>query len=72
MAKSYDISKKSDMNRLSRDLEKAVLGQAKEAANKMRYDVTCPHCQSKINVPVGKSLCPKCGKQVNLSLDFEF
>lgn len=72
MAKKYDISKSSDMRRLTRDLEQAVKDQARSAAQSMQYNVECPHCQSAISVRPGYSRCPYCGGSIDLSLDFQF
>lgn len=59
---------KIDMNKL----EKSIKKQATSALNKRTYDVTCPHCKSKVNVPTGKSICPICRKEIDLTLDINF
>ncbi len=72
MAKKYDISKSSDMRRLTRDLENAVRDQAVQAAQTMEYAVKCPHCHSSVTVTPGYSRCPQCGGAINLELDIHF
>lgn len=72
MGKTYNIGKNSDMNRFARDLEKEVIGQAKQAAQRQMYNINCPHCGEEVNVPTGKSLCPKCKGEIDLTLNFHF
>ena len=72
MSKNYDLFSSSDMRRLSKDLNKAVEEEAREAAKKMKYDIECPYCNAAISVPPGKSTCPRCHKEINLTLDFNF
>lgn len=69
MARKYNLSSKSDMRRFSKDLEKTIMDKATSAIKKGKYDVSCPHCQITVKVPVGKSLCPKCRKQIDLTLN---
>ena len=40
----------------------------KDAAMEMTYDIECPHCHVAINVPVGQSVCPACGGEIDLKL----
>ena len=52
------------------NINKDKLNHAIEkVANQRTYDVTCPFCQNIVNVPTGKSLCPSCGKEIDLSLN---
>ena len=52
------------------NIDKDKLNQAiEEAANLRTYDVTCPFCKNIVNVPTGKSLCPSCGKEIDLTLN---
>ena len=72
MAKSFDITKRSDMQKLTQNLENEIFDIAKQKLSNQNFDVNCPHCNSQISVPSGLSLCPICGKEVNLTLDFSF
>lgn len=69
MARKYNLGSKSDMRRLTKDLEKAVMEKATSAMMKMKYDITCPHCQANIQAPVGKSLCSLCRQQIDLNIN---
>ena len=40
-------------------------------AMEMTYDIECPHCHVAINVPVGQSVCPACGGEIDLKLKLE-
>lgn len=55
-----------------RKFERAIKEQATSALNKQKYDVTCPHCAQKIKVTTGKSVCPYCHKEIDLTLDISF
>lgn len=56
----------------SKKFEKSIKKQTASVLNKHTYEITCPHCQSKITVPTGKSLCPICKNEIDLSLDIKF
>lgn len=53
-------------------IRKAAIDAAKEQAKSMKFDVECPHCHATVNVPSGKHPCPKCGKTIDLKLNFSF
>ncbi len=59
---------KIDERKLMREVQK----QATSKLSSQTYEVECPHCRSKIQVPVGKSLCPICRNEINLNLDITF
>lgn len=52
-------------------LEKAVKEAAMAKAAEMTYDIACPHCHAAINAPVGKSVCPACGGEIDLKLKLD-
>ena len=37
-------------------------------AAEMTYDIACPHCHAAIKAPVGKSVFPACGGEIDLKL----
>lgn len=42
--------------------------------NKMNgktFDVTCPFCNNTVNIPAGKSSCPNCGNELDLTLNIK-
>lgn len=49
-------------------LDKVVRDAAMAKAAEMTYDIACPHCHAAINAPVGKSVCPACGGEIDLKL----
>lgn len=69
LSKKYDLFSKSDMRKFQKDLEKTVMNEAKSAALKGKYDITCPHCEKDIVVRVGKNLCPHCQNEIDFKLD---
>lgn len=40
-------------------------------AMELTYDIECPHCHAAINVPVGQSVCPGCGGEIDLKLKLD-
>lgn len=52
-------------------IKEAALQAAKEKAKTMTFDVECPHCHAAINVPVGQSVCPGCGGEIDLKLKLD-
>lgn len=69
MSKNYNLGSKSDMRRFQRDLEKSIKSETISSLHKQKYDVTCPHCGHSVKIPTGKSLCPFCHKEIDLTLD---
>lgn len=53
-------------------LEKSIMQQSEQALNKRMYDVKCPHCNAQVKVPTGKSKCPYCRNEIDLSLNIDF
>lgn len=72
MVKKYDLGKSSDMRKFSRDLDRDIKEQAKKSMLSQKHEIECPHCQEEVSVPTGKSLCPSCGEEINLTLNFDF
>lgn len=69
MAKKYDLTKKSDMRRLSRDLEKSVRDFAKEAVT--TFDIKCEGCGAPMTVKEGVNTCPSCGKTTEVKVEWK-
>lgn len=69
MAKKYNLLSKSDMRKFQKDLEKTVMAEAKSAALKGKYDISCPHCNKSVVVRVGKNSCPHCHNEIEFKLD---
>lgn len=71
MVKTYDLLSKSDMRKFQKDLEKAVIHEAKSAVSKMEHKILCPHCGSEITVRAGKNICSHCHNEVEVTLDLD-
>lgn len=69
---SYNLGDSSDMKRLQKDMESAILSKTKKAISSDGVPVECPKCKGKFNAKSGSNTCPKCGSQINLHLDFDF
>lgn len=65
---SVNVKIKIDRNKLN----KTIQSQATSALNQRTYDVTCPHCGAKITIHTGKSSCPLCRNEIDLSLNINF
>lgn len=69
MPKTYDFSRKRDVDRFKRDLENRARSAAADELHKMELDVTCPLCNSSIKAKIGSNVCPACGRTFELELD---
>ncbi len=69
MARKYDISKKSDMRRLARDIERGMRKELRRELPRTGIDRPCPECGSTMRMVEGVNRCPRCGKTVNVSFD---
>lgn len=72
MNDKYNLSSKSNTKQYAKDLEQRIKDAAIEEAMGRMYDVTCPTCGASVKVPTGKSVCPKCGEEIDLQLDVKF
>lgn len=52
-------------------LKKTIMDKAEQTLQDRNYDVKCPHCNSIVSVPTGRSLCPHCHNEINLTLNIE-
>lgn len=68
----FNLGKSSDLNKFIRSVENDVKGIARKEVIRRNYDIECPHCHKRINVPVGKSACPECGEEIDLKLNINF
>lgn len=59
---------KFDVNKLNRHIQ----NQTTSILNQRTYDIECPHCKAKVTVPTGKSFCPICRNEIDLSLNINF
>ena len=66
MPKKYDITKKSDMRRLERDLKKTVQKAVDDAYKSALDDLVCPNCGRTFRAHVGHETCPLCGTEFDL------
>ncbi|WMC91220.1 hypothetical protein [Kineothrix sp. MB12-C1] len=67
MSKKYDISKKSDMKKLFRDMEKKVsdiqadyIGKLESSGNGVIYPDKCPNCHKDLGIMADSMFCPFC------------
>ncbi|MBK5254002.1 MAG: hypothetical protein JJE03_06060 [Peptostreptococcaceae bacterium] len=54
------------------EIKSTILNQARDTISKEMFDIECPHCNRAVSVPAGKSNCPFCNEEIDLTLDFEF
>lgn len=69
MSRNYDLSRKSDVNRLCRDIEKEGMRMAKESVLRNGVEYECPSCGTVMQVRNGLNTCPNCGGQIDVVLD---
>ena len=64
MPRKYDISKKSDMKKFMKDLEKNVV----DKTMKQTIKAVCPHCKNLISVTLKSTHCPKCCEEIHFDI----
>lgn len=70
--KKYNLSNKSDMRRLQRDLEAKAKDIAENAARSRSYDVECPHCHRSVSISPESPVCPECRKLIRVQLNITY
>ena len=50
-------------------LNKIIAQKGAEIISKQARTISCPHCKANVTVQPGKSACPACGKEIDLSLN---
>ncbi len=50
------------------DIMKKLHDMAKEKIMSMKHKVSCPHCNSSIEISAGKNICPKCSGEIDFEL----
>lgn len=68
MARSYDISKKSDLRRFFKDLDAAVMGSVEESVSNQLGNV-CPNCGEPLRIHVGTTVCVHCGTSIEFTVE---
>ena len=71
MAKNYDITSKSDMDRFTKDLMADIMDIATEEVRHMTYTVNCPVCGCELEAIPGHNTCPKCKEDIELNLEIQ-
>lgn len=56
---------KSDFRKMGDALKR----ETEKALQKKRFETECPHCHGKVTAPAGKSVCPNCGKEIDLTIE---
>lgn len=70
MAKSYNLSKKSDTKRFARDLEREIRGIARKKMELGGLEIKCPGCGAPMSVTPGLNTCPSCRKTTEVALNW--
>lgn len=70
MTKPYDLSKKSDIAKMSKDIENGLKEVAKEAIVSDGVETECVHCGELITVVSGKNTCKYCKNIIDVNFDF--
>lgn len=72
IAKSFNLDNSSDLRKLSKEIERSVVNEAKTQATMNFYDVECPSCKHTVKVKSGRNVCPICFNEINVDLQFDF
>lgn len=65
MGKTYNLSKKTDVNKFVKDMEKELAKQVKRT----KFDFVCPSCSRKLKVKVGQNKCPHCNAALQFNVN---
>ncbi|WP_088033544.1 hypothetical protein [Evansella clarkii] len=68
MARKYNIGKKSDMRRFTKDLEKSITNQFEKAVHTSKFDYKCPNCNRNIKISSGMNTCPYCSQTIQFNV----
>jgi hypothetical protein len=60
MAKTYNLSSKSDMRKFQKNLESEIKDHFNSEIISASYDYECPSCNNNIQVKIGSNTCPFC------------
>jgi len=60
MSRKIDLGKRGG----AKKFQKAIMN---EMVNQ-KFNAECPHCKSKIALTLAKPICPRCSKQIEISL----
>lgn len=69
MTKRYNLAKKSDVRRLSRDIERSMRRELRREIPKTGIYRPCPKCGATMRMVAGTNTCPHCGKTVEVTFD---
>lgn len=72
MSKHYNISKKSDMRRFTRDIERDIYKAAENAIRAKGVELECPDCHQQVTFRQGENICPLCGHEVDINFNFHW
>ncbi len=65
MGKNFDLSKSSDIRKLSKEIEKQAIKSVVESG----IEIDCPHCNKSFKASSGENICPHCKNKVILNFD---
>ncbi|MQW24106.1 MULTISPECIES: hypothetical protein [unclassified Lactococcus] len=69
---NFNLNSSKSMKDFEKVLTKKATELAKKRAKEREYTIDCYHCDTKVTVPVGKSICPNCSEEIDLNLDLKF
>ena len=60
-----------DLDNLGELILQEMADNAEEFYSNEKFEVECDHCKAIVSVPVGKSPCPNCSKEIELQLNLK-
>ena len=70
LARKYNINSSSDMRRFKNDLEKDIMKKANAQISASTYEIICDKCKNKIHAKAGHNICPHCGEEIDLKINW--
>lgn len=68
----FDLTKKSDVKKLEKHLRNQAYDIARNELSTRTYEIACTKCNLRFHAKKGLNICPYCGNEINVELDFNF
>lgn len=71
MSKKFNLFSKSDMRKLTNNIQREANRSIANQVNTMKFNVTCEKCGHTFKTSQGMATCPECGNQFQVKVSFQ-